>query len=115
MMPTTTMTAIRIRNHGFLSKGRLLSLEMRLKVLLLLSALMEGRKCGKKMRANKVLPNKAKEANRPKSRSKSLSVKSRLQKAPTVVIHPRKTGVDSSLNSFSGSPTKKWWMSTCKV
>ena len=88
---------------------------MRRKVLLSASALRLGRKWGRKTKANKVLPKRANEANMPKSRSRSLSVKSRLQKAPTVVMQPKNTGVDSSVSSFSGSPTKKWWMSTCRL
>ena len=66
-MPITTMAAIRAINHFLRSKGKLLSLEMRRKVVLLLSALILGRKWGRNTKPKKVLPSKPKEANSPKS------------------------------------------------
>ena len=81
---------------------------MRRKVLLSAFVWRLGKKCGRKMSANRVLPNSAKEANKPKSRSRSLSVNNKLQNAPTVVMQPKNTGVASSDKSLSGSPTKKW-------
>ena len=55
--------------------------------------------------AKKVFPASANEANRPKSLNRSLLVKRRPMKAPMVVMHPRHTGVLSSLSIFSVSPT----------
>ena len=92
----------------------LLSLSTRRNWRLSVSTRRLGMKWGRKTRAKKVVPTSASEAKRPKSRSRLLSVNSRLQKAPTVVMHPMVTGVASSSSIFSGSPVEKWCMVTCR-
>ena len=78
---------------------------MALKVALSVFPFLSGKKCGRNISTNRVLPARAMEANRPKSRRRSLSVKSRLQNAPIVVRAPRKMGVDSSRRTCSTLPT----------